>query len=541
MNFDITALPFLALYAETHFRFFRFFPSFLYQKQPEVLFDMPKRVNPGKDVPVLLICNDIDKFPIEIKNVTITASQNRSTKIVFNESNIDTYLIDHPLKNYCTVYLFPLAINLFTPGNFAINGRVIVKQKNKEIIILNDNLKTSSKSALTGTVAEDKLPGNEWCLYGDLHVHSQYTRSHVEFGPPVKAIDTMASASGLSFIGITDHSYDLSCSMENYIKPDPSLHLWKSLSDEILTEKNSYETTMILGEEISSCNNKNRVVHLGALGIKEFIPGSKDGARKQIKSLQKEPNITEAIDIINKQGGISFAAHPGAKSKIMQKIFLKRGVWSASDVHKDLNAFQAVNSGFSDTWYRARKLWIALLLQGRKLPLIAGNDSHGDFNRYRSIGTPFLSISENFKRHFAYATTGIYGKDTQKDSLLEAIKNGKTFITTGPYLGICSTESPKDSIISHSESLPEKSDIFIIGISTHEFGIPKLLNIFRGYYKTKEEKLIHSVSYSENLLRITNKVSLDSEKGPGYLRAALVCIKEDGTRTMAVTSPCYLG
>ena len=540
MNFDITAIPFLALYAETHFRFFRFFPSFLFQKQPEILFDMPKRVDPGKDVPVLLIGNDSDKFPIEINNVTITASQNGSTNIVFNESNISDYLIDHPFKKFCTVYLFPIAHNLFTSGRFAINGKVLIRRKNKEIIILNDNLKTSSKSALTGTIAEDMLPGQEWCLYGDLHVHSQYTRSHVEFGPPLKAIDAMASVSGLSFIGITDHSYDLACSMENYLKPDPRLHLWKSLKNEILTDKNSFETTMLLGEEISTCNLKNRVVHLGALGIKEFIPGSKDGARKQIKSSQKEPDIPEAIDLIKKQGGVSFAAHPGAKSKIMQKILLKRGVWCVSDVPEELNAFQAVNNGFSDTWYRARKLWIALLLQGRKLPLIAGNDSHGDFNRYRSLATPFLSISENFNRYFACAATGIYGKDTRKDSILDAVKNGRTFITTGPYLGICSTESPKDSIISHSESFHDKSDIFVIGISTHEFGIPKLLNIFRGYYKTKKEKLFHSVSYSENLLSITKKISVDLNNGHGYLRAEFVCIKKDGTRTMAVTSPCYI-
>lgn len=539
MNPDINAIPFLALYAETHFRFFRFFPSFLYQKQPEMLFDMPKRVGPGNDVPVLLICNDIDKFPVEITNVTLAVSQNRTSKIVFDESDISKHVIDHPYKQHCSVYLFYIANNLFTPGAFSINGKAVVKKKNKRIIVLNDNLKTSTKSALTGLISDDRLPGHEWCLYGDLHVHSQYTRSHVEFAPPVKVIDTMASASGLSFVGITDHSYDLACSMEDYLKPDPGLHLWKSLSNDILSGKNNYKTTLILGEEISTCNRKKRVVHLGALGIKEFIPGSKDGARKQVKHSQREPDIAEAIDIIEKQGGISFAAHPGARSKIMQKIFLKRGIWDIADVHENLHAFQAVNSGFSISWYRARKLWIKLLLQGRKLPLIAGNDSHGDFNRYRSLGKPFLTIHENFERYFGYAVTGIYNTNADNKSILDAIKNGKTFITTGPYLVISSTELPEDSIISHSVNSFGKNALFVSGISSYEFGIPQLLNIFRGYYKTKEEKLIHSISYSENLLRITKQITLDSENGPGYLRAEFTCSKEDGSRKKAVTSPCY--
>lgn len=539
MNPEISTIPFLALYAETHFRFFRGFPSFLYQKEPEILFDMPKRIEPGKNVPVLLICNDMDTFPVDIIGVTLIVSQNRQSKIVFNETDIAKYLIDHPYKRHCPVYLFSIDNKLFTPGAFSVNGKVVIKKKNKQIVVLNDNLKTSSKSALTGFIADELLPGHEWCLYGDLHVHSQYTRSHVEFGPPVKAIDTMASVSGLSFVGITDHSYDLACRMENYLQPDPDLQLWKSLSNEILSGKNNYKTTIILGEEISTCNRKKRVVHLGALGIKDFIPGSKDGARKQAKPLPKEPDIPEAINIIEKQGGISFAAHPGARSRLMQKIFLKRGIWDIRDVYKNLHAFQAVNSGFLKSWYRARKLWITILLERRKLPLIAGNDSHGDFNRYRSLGKPFLTIHENFERHFGYAVTGIYNTNNDNESLLDAIKNGKTFVTNGPFLGISATDRPEDSIVSHFDNPVEKKELYILGKCSNEFGTPRLLNIFRGYYKTKKEKCIHSISYSGNLLRITEKITLDSEGGPGYLRAEFTCIKEDGKRNIATTSPCY--
>jgi len=32
------------LYPETHFRFFKFFPSLLFKKTPEIVFDAPRRI-----------------------------------------------------------------------------------------------------------------------------------------------------------------------------------------------------------------------------------------------------------------------------------------------------------------------------------------------------------------------------------------------------------------------------------------------------------------------------------------------------------------
>ncbi len=542
MDFNIETLPFLALYAETHFKFFRFFPSFLYQKQPEIIFDSPKRISPDKDIPVMLICNDIDQYPIDIINVRISISQSGSSKVVLDETDISRYRIDHPYNNQSHVYLFFLSYYLFDPGCYSINGIITYKDKasGRERIVINDNLRTSSKNALTGFIAEDQYPGSDWCIFGDLHVHSQYSRSHVEFGPPVKVLDIIAATSGLSFIGITDHSYDLACTMENYLKSDPDFKQWESIRSDIHANRKSYRTTVILGEEISTCNTKNRVIHLGALGINEYIPGSKDGARKQTESTTTEPNIAEATQNINKQGGVSFAAHPGARSRIMQRIFLKRGTWRSEDIHPDLHAYQAANNGFTNSWYRARKLWIQTLLQKRKLPLIAGNDSHGDFNRYRSLGIPFMTVSENFYRYLSYVRTGIYSRDKKEESILSAIKSGRTFITNGPFLTISSTESADDCIISHHDFSLEKNCVFVIGTSTYEFGTPRILRIFRGCYQTKQENLLKLISYDKQQFRVTDKITLDAENGAGYIRASLICITDDGSQTMAVTSPVYI-
>ncbi|MGD9200155.1 MAG: hypothetical protein PVI26_01215 [Chitinispirillia bacterium] len=539
MDFDLNKLPLAVLYAETHFRFFRFFPSFLYQKEPEIIFDMPKRIDSGNDVPVILICNDTDSYPIKILNVSLSLSQNSGSKKIFCESDISKYKIDHPFKNQSEVYLFSLSKELFTHGAFAVNGKAVVLCKKKERIIFNDNLKTTSKAPLVGYFAENRLPGYEYCLYGDLHVHSQFSRSHVEFGPPVSIIDTVASACGLSFVGITDHSYDLSCEMDNYLKTDPELGLWKSFVNNIQSQKKMFKTVIIPGEEISVCNENGHVVHLCTLGIKDFIPGSKDGARRQ-KGIPDTLKLEDVIKTIQRENGYSFAAHPGAKSSLLQRLFLKRGKWGKNDVHRDLQGFQPLNGGFTLSWRRAQQLWRSMLLKGYRLPLVAGNDAHGDFNRYRAIDKPFINIKENFFRHFSYSRTGIYCMDRSEEQILKSLKEGKTFITNGPYIGLSITDNPRDSIIKNRSVEFTDNTFYVIVYSTPEFGRIAVVQVIRGYYSSKCEKLLFNSSLSDQSYYLIKKIVIDPEHGLGYIRASVQCLKNDNTRAMAFTSPCYI-
>jgi hypothetical protein len=538
MEIEITSIPLIALYAEVHFRFFRFFPSLLYKKEPEIYFDMPRRIDPGADIPVMLILNDIDRFPVKIENVEISLSQQGKGAIALSEKDVSEYCLKHPFdfQSHCYLFTFPNAT--IKPGRFSVNGKVTIKKNKRRHVILNDNLNRSTKGALVSMLCEKKMPGHEWCRFGDLHVHSQYSRSHVEFGPPISVIDIMAKAYGLSFVGITDHSYDLSCKMENYLVHDPALQSWQSIKKEIEENQPAYKTTVILGEEVSACNAEKKVVHVGALDISEFIPGTKDGARKLKEGA--EPSIPDTVSNIEKQGGLSFAAHPGALSGMLQRLFLKRGHWSITDVPKNIHAFQAVSNGYSKSWYRARKLWISLLLGGRRLPLIAGNDAHGDFNRYRAVAMPFVSIYESSSRYFSYMKTGIYSTNESKESVLSAVKNGRTFITNGPYLTIGSSNNPNDSTVSHTEFPLDNSHLFISGLSTEEFGVPKILRILRGMYSTKTEKVLKIFSYDSRQLSIIEKIDIEPKGGSGYIRAEFICVRNDKTETMAVTSPCYL-
>jgi hypothetical protein len=134
-------------------------------------------------------------------------------------------------------------------GEVHINGKLVFKDCKKKLrFVLNDNIPTSSKLSFHCRVCSETLPGSEICSYGDFHVHSSYSESHVEFGPPAEMICQTAAACGLNFVNITDHSYDLSCSPENYLISDSSLNRWHTFQNEPVKK---YTAILIHGEEVS--------------------------------------------------------------------------------------------------------------------------------------------------------------------------------------------------------------------------------------------------------------------------------------------------
>ncbi|MBD3346731.1 MAG: hypothetical protein GF401_16875 [Chitinivibrionales bacterium] len=533
-------VPFLFLYAETHFRFFRFFPNFLYRRSPEILFDMPARLDPGHDLPVMLLINDIDRFPVDITEVTLSVSSKSERPFTVKFESPGNHLIDHPMSWRSKVYLFEIPRSRLKNTTIYVNGKAEVRKgkRKRTYPVINDNLITSSKTPLICRVSDTPLPGSDNCSYGDLHVHSQFSQSHVEFGPPVAAIDRLGHASGIDFIGITDHSYDIACRMDNYLEQDPALQRWSELSREIKTRK--FKTLIVLGEEISCLNSRKNVVHLCGLGLSDFIPGSSDGARRNVLHT-KELSIHEAVNAIHDQNGAAVAAHIGAKPGRLQKIFLHRGIWNSEDLEANLDGIQGVNTGFTVSWERSKALWIKKLQQGLRIPLIAGNDAHGDFNRYRYLGIPFLLVKEMFERYLGYAKTGTYGKVVSTLELVNAIKEGRTFVTNGPYLGLGSSPDEKDTLISNNETKLDYSSLYLVMKSTYEFGKPEEIRLFCGEYAPDgSEKTVFHRKCANFPWEFTEKIAITGlPSSRGYLRAEAECKKEDDSKTYAFTSACY--
>ena len=67
-------LPVIFLYAELHFRF-KWGSSRYYQKEPEILADVPIRIEPKKDIPILLIIKDAHLFPVILYEVNVKIYQ----------------------------------------------------------------------------------------------------------------------------------------------------------------------------------------------------------------------------------------------------------------------------------------------------------------------------------------------------------------------------------------------------------------------------------------------------------------------------------
>jgi predicted metal-dependent phosphoesterase TrpH len=529
MELTIPAL----LYSEVHFKFFKSFPSLLFQNEPEILFDAPKRAPAGSEIPILLILNDLRKYPVHINEVTIALQiDGYNSHVSF--INFHNYEINHKFNKNQKAYIFPIAapsvegfLNIDCKIDFVTNG--------KKKLAINDNLKKSSKTSLSCYIAKNTFPGAAYCKYGDLHIHSQYSQSHVEFGPPIQVINTLAKSYGLDFIAITDHSYDLACLMTNYLIEDPKVERWKNYLDDMNADE--LQIINLPGEEISCLNSEKNVVHLCGINISEFIPGSMDGARrKKVHSTQS--TINQAVTNIHLQNGLAVAAHPGSRKSLIQKIFLNRGYWSEKDIiENSLDGIQAFNGSFKGVWERGKALWLFAIQNGKRLALLAGNDAHGDFNRYRAIKIPFFSIYEDFQRFMGFGKTGVYTSECDKESIVKAIEQAKTFITTGPFLSINYTDNPGDSAISNIPLSKSISYLYIHAFSTPEFGPISDLKIFAFYEDERVEKLLLRIKPENQLFRLCNKILFD-QSHPLYIRAE-VKTKNNFYSYEAFTSACY--
>jgi hypothetical protein len=541
---EIDTIPFIALYAETHFRFFAWFPSLLFSRMPEVLFDVPRRLEPGEDLPIVLIANDIKRFPSEFTGCAIAVSRTDETPRRFDFPDIAPFELEHPFRRIMRAFVFTVRRNELPSGLFHVTCTVTVKRGSRVCIVVNDNLPGTGKLSFPCFAASDRLPGSEYCCYGDLHVHSQYSQSHVEFGPPLAAIKAIVRASGLSFAAITDHSYDLACSMDDYLASDPKLGRWQAFQrDTALRHGSGVE--LIPGEEVSCLNSNKEVVHLCGLGLRDFIPGTLDGARKN-RRRERQMSLTEAVRAVHGQNGVAVAAHPGVRPGVFQRMFLSRGPWSEQDTRCGIDALQIFNNGYTQSWLNGKSLWIMMLRHGHNVALAAGNDAHGDFNRYRALTIPFISIGENQGRHLGCGKTGIYGKPATVSDMIAGIREGNTFITTGPYASICSSDSPGDFVSAGARQVADHvKTLYVHAISTPEFGHLRSVEVYgsgEGVRDLQENK-VFSLYYDDTRYRTCEKIKLASlPAGTSYVRAEIACINPAGGsgKSAAYTNAVFL-
>ncbi|NUM80351.1 CehA/McbA family metallohydrolase [bacterium] len=418
------------LYPETHY-VFRCLPFSRYKKkEPEILVDAPYRLDPGRDLPLLVMIKDAHRYPVELKRLFVKLSghaSERTFEFSFNEiikipqwHKVVTIPVDdafrgHVMRADCEI-------------TYAIGGAL------KKAY--NDNFEGLSHSALTVFCADEKLPEIKGWMTGDVHYHSSYTDDQVEFGAPLDAAAAMADAVGLSFFAATDHSYDLDDRTDNFLENDPALPKWRAQQEEIHAWNARRQRCVIIpGEEVSCANMAGRNVHALVLGHPQFLPGSGDSAEKWFHT---DAELSVADLARRAPEALVIAAHPQDRASWLEKFFIRRGRWTDDDARTaGVHGLQILNGLDNEAFADGLRQWVRLLLKGERRFICAGNDAHGNFNRYRQVRIPMFRLEERDRhQQFGFARTAVFlgSEECTCSNILKALREGRSQITTGPLI-----------------------------------------------------------------------------------------------------------
>jgi hypothetical protein len=530
----VWSLPFF-LYAETHYRF-KYFFSFLKKAEPEVVADAPHRIEPGRGIPLLLLVKDADKFPATLTSVNVIL---RQAGKAIREDTIISIPITLNERLWSKVYELPCnGIN----GWLELDVQLVLALKGKARTYRADNHRTSSHAPLRVFVSDEPLPRENNLYFGDAHTHSERTDDQVEFGVPIEPALQLSRKMGLSFFCVADHSYDLDDSIDDFSRNDPNLPKWKSLLRDIQkTNITNTDFVVVQGEEISCRNSKDRNVHLLLLGDERFFEGSGDGAERWFQT-RSEYALSEILSQKN-QRALAFAAHPMEPVSILQRWLLGRGSWSSKDLSDDrIAGFQFANGMRSEGFLRGYKAWIRCLLEGRRAYCLAGNDAHGNFNRFRQIGIPFLRIRENNSQLFGKMRTGIFLEDHLSHStILTSLAAGHFIISDGPVANI--VQNGYDGILTSvgSRLVGSEFDFIISAKSTREFGEIDEVNVILGAIGEDMEQILSAERLSETFA-YRKSVSVCVTK-QSYVRVEVYSSginRSDGQPHFCFTNPVWL-
>lgn len=506
----------LALYPEIHYRFRLFKFSRYYRREPEIVVDMPGRSENG-EVPVLLLVKDAHLFPIRFTKPLMI--EFRGEKHRFStELQLPADIIEQPW--WWTVF----ELKNIPVGAYRAWGKLSYHCRGRERKITNHNFPGLTDTPLFINCAAEPLPRPEGCLIGDIHCHSSATADQVEFGAPLKPLARMTKAMGLDFAGVTDHSYDLDDDPEDYLAFDPNLTKWRDFLTEvgeINADSAGKYAHIIPGQEITARNTRRRNVHLLLFGGDRLFRGSGDSAEKWFKTAS-EHSIEEILSTRH-QDTIAAAAHPWEKVRLLQRLLLRRGNWTGEDFLPGIAAAQLANGREYRGIENGLKRWRALLRQGRRLSLWAGNDAHGNFNRYRQVKLPMWNLWEHQMHTLGAHRTGIYSPEGIH-RLWDGLKSGATYITDGPGLDL-----NVNGVKPGGTTEGGLCRIEIGAITSEEFAPFKQIELIAGEINGSINRIQLEVDDSPR-----QNFDLKLDLRPGFIHAAARTLKGNFSATSAV-------
>ncbi|MFZ5517814.1 MAG: CehA/McbA family metallohydrolase [Candidatus Zhuqueibacterota bacterium] len=524
----------IILYAETHYKFKGIYSRF-FKREPEIIADAPIRVEPGQAIPVVLLVKDAFRYPIRLKSVTIELRQGDAVlqkhDFLLNE-NLDSQRYWHRLFHINAPQGVAGGIEIDVIIQIEINGRTKTYR--------NDNYRISSHLPLRVHLAADSLPRFPGWHFGDFHYHSNYTEDQVEFGAPLPVAAEMARAMGLSFFAVTDHSYDLDDREDSWVINDPALPKWMRLREEVAALNAQFSGFAILpGEEVSAGNSRNRNVHLLIINDPRFYSGKGDGA-EQWFSTAPDLAIPQILDAMAPEA-LALAGHPEMPFPFLQWLLIRRGRWGAADfAHARLHGMQLWNGEFDQSFHRGSTNWIRMLLGGRRMVIVAGNDAHGNFNRFRQIGFPFFTMRETNGQLFGKMRTAVQlTGEVSVPNIIGAVKKGAVQITTGPVVDLTARNERGENAGPGDEIAGRRFEIICKTRSTPEFGKLKQVRIILGELGQRRERTLLERDAFQSPFDDEVQVGLSELTGASYIRVEVTSEMVDQVAGRCFSNPVW--
>lgn len=255
--------------------------------------------------------------------------------------------------------------------------------------------------SLEGPPLPGGLPSGNW-YFGDTHCHSTYTRDYY-FGNGIYTIPelkSLATAAGLDWLVLTEHSYNLSPALYERIKNET-----KSVSDESFS--------FFYGEELSAREPGifgANTCHYNGIFNDCFIPSITDIFRKA-----RAPFCQQAIQMLKEAGGLVILNHPGWGVSPLEH-------WGFSIRNYGLvrgeTGIEIMNGGWGRRNQGALSRWIdRRLLWGFRCLPFAGSDTESD-------------------NHLGECYTVVYSPSKGRDDIKRSLVRGRHYVTTGPGLAV---------------------------------------------------------------------------------------------------------
>jgi hypothetical protein len=464
-----------------------------FKKEPEIIADIPWRVEPGKSVPLLILIKDAHLYYIFLKKATVQIFSRSGEKIKSLEVSINRKVFH---KFWWVIEEIDVS-DIKRPAGLEFSVTIdYVNSKGKEKSCRLDNYSFRTPALKTFLAENRLLPENgrlkDW-YSADFHLHSSYTEDQIEFAAPLKATSIMAKTIGLNIIGVTDHAYDLNDSFSSYLSDDKNHPKWKdflSNAASLNREKSSPPFLVIPGQETTVNKKKGKNIHLQIFNSQELIPGEADSGVKWLNKYSSRINYSEVLNGLSGES-LACAAHIGEIPPLLHRILLGRSGYSQAELeHPGLSAVQIFNGIPGDGRMRGLDLWKKALLKGKKLTPLAGSDSHGNFSLARYILLPHFRLRMAEKQLLGEIRTVIWlnEEELKVENVIEAVKCGKVQLSTGPVFEVKSGngESPLFGETLTASELRGK--IFTLrAFSTEEFGLLNKLIIYAGRKNDAEE------------------------------------------------------